>query len=128
MCSLRCQSLIHLKLYTMRRHEVRESQKIITEYFAKSGLSEVTNGNTPSPMSPTNSIGSQVRDLFVKNYRNVCSFCFIHINICSCFRALVPVNRRAKWCHSRCMARFSGRVATLITSRAAMSCGSRQIS
>lgn len=44
----------------MRRHEVKECQKTITEYLSKSGFSEVPNGNTPSPLSPTNSVGSQV--------------------------------------------------------------------
>lgn len=46
----------------MRRHEVKECQKTISEYFinlSKSGF-EVPNGNTPSPLSPTNSVGSQV--------------------------------------------------------------------
>ncbi|XP_055308289.1 AF4/FMR2 family member lilli-like isoform X2 [Sitodiplosis mosellana] len=57
--SLRCQSLTYLKLYKMRRHEVKECQKTISEYLSKSGFSEVPNGNTPSPLSPTNSVGSQ---------------------------------------------------------------------
>lgn len=58
--SLRCQSVTYLKLYKMRRLEVKECQKTITEYLSKSGFSEVPNGNTPSPLSPTNSVGSQV--------------------------------------------------------------------
>lgn len=58
--SLRCQSLIYLKLYKMRRPEVKDCQKTISEYLSKSGFPEVPNGNTPSPLSPTNSVGSQV--------------------------------------------------------------------
>ncbi|CAO1360681.1 unnamed protein product [Diamesa tonsa] len=54
--SLRCQSLIYLKLYKMCRHEIKELQKVISEY--KPNMSEMTNGNTPSPLSPT-SVGSQ---------------------------------------------------------------------
>lgn len=66
--SLRCQSLIHLKLYTMRRFEVRECQKTILDYMSQKGMSDVPNGNTPnnSVGSPTNSIGSQVRLSFVQ--------------------------------------------------------------
>ena len=41
----------------MRRYEIKEVQKIISEY--KPNISEITNGNTPSPLSPT-SVGSQV--------------------------------------------------------------------
>lgn len=58
----------------MRRMEVRESQKTINEYVSKgvmsgvgggsgNSISEISsngNGNTPSPLSPTNSVGSQV--------------------------------------------------------------------
>lgn len=43
----------------MRRHEVKECQKTISDYFARSNC-DVPNGNTPSPLSPTNSVGSQV--------------------------------------------------------------------
>lgn len=43
----------------MRRHEVKDFQKAISEHFSK-GISELPNGNTPSPLSPTNSVGSQV--------------------------------------------------------------------
>jgi hypothetical protein len=42
----------------MRRFEIKEVQKVINEY--KPNMSEITNGNTPSPLSPT-SVGSQVR-------------------------------------------------------------------
>lgn len=44
----------------MRRHEVKECQKTISEYLSKSGFTDAPNGNTPSPLSPTNSVGSQV--------------------------------------------------------------------
>lgn len=65
--SLRCQSLIHLKMYKMRRNEIIDCQKSIAEYTKKcsragggggggGGGNEMVNGNTPSP---TNSIGSQ---------------------------------------------------------------------
>lgn len=45
----------------MKRREVKDCQKTISDYIAKSGMSEVPNGNTPSPLSPTNSVGSQVK-------------------------------------------------------------------
>lgn len=48
----------------MRRSEVKECQKTISEYLSKGGFSEVPNGNTPSPLSPTNSVGSQVSEKF----------------------------------------------------------------
>lgn len=44
----------------MQRPEVKECQKIISDYMTKGNI-EVPNGNTPSPISPTNSVGSQVR-------------------------------------------------------------------
>lgn len=44
----------------MRIPEVKECQKTINDYLTKGGFSEVHNGNTPSPLSPTNSVGSQV--------------------------------------------------------------------
>lgn len=47
----------------MRRHEVKDCQKTISEYLSKSGFTEAPNGNTPSPLSPTNSVGSQVKVL-----------------------------------------------------------------
>jgi hypothetical protein len=56
--SLRCQSHIYLKLYKINHHEVKELQHVTNNY--KPNLTEVTNGNTPSPLSPT-SVGSQVR-------------------------------------------------------------------
>lgn len=56
--SLRCQSHIYLKLYKICRHEIKELQRIISDY--KPNMTEMTNGNTPSPLSPT-SVGSQVR-------------------------------------------------------------------
>lgn len=104
----------------MRRQEVRDTQKIITEYFAKN---EVTNGNTPSPMSPTNSIGSQVR-YFGCAIRQ--SLCYNLKCWCILFRAPVRVNRRAKWYRSRCTVPFSGRAATLTTSPVVMICGNKR--
>lgn len=44
----------------MRTLEVKECQKTINDYFMKGGFAEVQNGNTPSPLSPTSSVGSQV--------------------------------------------------------------------
>lgn len=58
----------------MRRHEVKECQKTISDYLSKSGFSETQNGNTPSPLSPTNSVGSQVIMIF-----NVYLFSFFKI-------------------------------------------------
>uniref|UniRef100_A0A182W8V7 AF4/FMR2 family member lilli n=1 Tax=Anopheles minimus TaxID=112268 RepID=A0A182W8V7_9DIPT len=58
--SLRCQSLIYLKLYKMRRLEMKETTKTIGEFNHKTSTvpAELANGNTPSPLSPT-SVGSQ---------------------------------------------------------------------
>ncbi|XP_053697518.1 AF4/FMR2 family member lilli isoform X2 [Sabethes cyaneus] len=59
--SLRCQSLIYLKLYKMRRHDIKEVQRVIAEYNQKPNTTvsaDMVNGNTPSPLSPT-SVGSQ---------------------------------------------------------------------
>uniref|UniRef100_A0A182SXH6 AF4/FMR2 family member lilli n=1 Tax=Anopheles maculatus TaxID=74869 RepID=A0A182SXH6_9DIPT len=58
--SLRCQSLIYLKLYKMRRLEMKETAKTIGEFNHKTSTvpAELANGNTPSPLSPT-SVGSQ---------------------------------------------------------------------
>jgi len=44
-------------LYKIYRHEIKELQRIISDY--KPNMTEVANGNTPSPLSPT-SVGSQV--------------------------------------------------------------------
>ncbi|KAL1110440.1 hypothetical protein AAG570_007971 [Ranatra chinensis] len=74
--SLRCQSLIHFKLFKMRRSDVKECEKLINEYTQKTnppatvdqcGGSVVGQGQgTPSPLSPTpspagsvGSVGSQ---------------------------------------------------------------------
>lgn len=51
----------------MRRQEVKQCQTTINEYLSKSGFSEVPNGNTPSPLSPTNSVGSQVGAQSINN-------------------------------------------------------------
>uniref|UniRef100_A0A182QSJ9 AF4/FMR2 family member lilli n=1 Tax=Anopheles farauti TaxID=69004 RepID=A0A182QSJ9_9DIPT len=58
--SLRCQSLIYLKLYKMRRLDMKETGKTIGEFNHKTSTvpAELANGNTPSPLSPT-SVGSQ---------------------------------------------------------------------
>lgn len=59
--SLRCQSLIYLKLYKIRRHDFKDVQRTITEYNQKPNQpvsADIVNGNTPSPLSPT-SVGSQ---------------------------------------------------------------------
>lgn len=61
--SLRCQSLIYLKLYKMRRMDMKEAVKTIGEFNHKTSIvpaptPELINGNTPSPLSPT-SVTSQ---------------------------------------------------------------------
>jgi hypothetical protein len=67
--SLRCQSLLYLKLYKMRRHELKECQKIIGDHIQKAasaseqnspaGNDGVGGGNTISPTpSPAGSEGS----------------------------------------------------------------------
>ncbi|XP_067620130.1 AF4/FMR2 family member lilli isoform X2 [Eurosta solidaginis] len=56
--SLRCQSLISLKLYKMKRAYCRTIINHCMEIF-KSGRTEILNGNTPSSNSPSNSVCSQ---------------------------------------------------------------------
>ncbi|XP_059619112.1 AF4/FMR2 family member lilli isoform X2 [Phlebotomus argentipes] len=56
--SLRCQSLLYLKLYRMCKPEVREVQKIIGEHTTKRNA-DLPNGNTPSPISPSTAIQGQ---------------------------------------------------------------------
>ncbi|KAL9877222.1 AF4/FMR2 family member lilli isoform X2 [Glossina fuscipes] len=56
--SLRCQSLISLKLYKLKRGFCRHLNYICREFF-KSGKGDIVNGNTPSSISPSNSVGSQ---------------------------------------------------------------------
>ncbi|XP_055712796.1 AF4/FMR2 family member lilli isoform X2 [Phlebotomus papatasi] len=56
--SLRCQSLLYLKLYRMCKAEVREVQKIIGEHTTKRNA-DLPNGNTPSPISPSTTIQGQ---------------------------------------------------------------------
>ncbi|GAB0095258.1 AF4/FMR2 family member lilli [Sergentomyia squamirostris] len=56
--SLRCQSLLYLKLYRMCKPEVREVQKIIGEHTTKRPP-DLPNGNTPSPISPSTAIQGQ---------------------------------------------------------------------
>ncbi len=47
----------------MRKHEVKEIQKTIADHWQKS-TNDLSNGNTPSPLSPTNSVGSQVSQFY----------------------------------------------------------------
>ncbi|KAL9707250.1 hypothetical protein quinque_010768 [Culex quinquefasciatus] len=59
--NIHSKSLIYLKLYKMRRHDIKEVQRIIAEYNQKPNTTvsaDMVNGNTPSPLSPT-SVGSQ---------------------------------------------------------------------
>ncbi|XP_030377637.1 AF4/FMR2 family member 4 [Scaptodrosophila lebanonensis] len=56
--SLRCQSLISLKLYKLRRSNCRAVIASCNEFF-RSGRGDMVNGNTPSSISPSNSVGSQ---------------------------------------------------------------------
>ncbi|KAM7353744.1 AF4/FMR2 family member lilliputian isoform 2-T2 [Cochliomyia hominivorax] len=56
--SLRCQSLISLKLFKLKRNYCRQINNTCTEFF-KSGKGDIINGNTPSSISPSNSVGSQ---------------------------------------------------------------------
>ncbi|XP_075234470.1 AF4/FMR2 family member lilliputian isoform X2 [Lycorma delicatula] len=71
--TLRCQSLLHLKLFKMKRPEMKECHKIVNEHLQKSSppttmdqCSSLGGQGTPSPMSPTpspagsvGSVGSQ---------------------------------------------------------------------
>lgn len=90
--SLRCQSHIYLKLYKSSRSEIRELQRIISDYKP----TEMANGNTPSPLSPT-SVGSQVRYLFIipTHYLLVlfCSFLshFIVHNLFYTFKKIISI-------------------------------------
>ncbi|XP_055680353.1 AF4/FMR2 family member lilli-like isoform X2 [Lutzomyia longipalpis] len=56
--SLRCQSLLYLKLYRMCKVEVRDVQKIIGEHTTKRNT-DLPNGNTPSPISPSTAVQGQ---------------------------------------------------------------------
>ncbi|KAK7872564.1 hypothetical protein R5R35_013793 [Gryllus longicercus] len=76
--SLRCQALLYLKLFKMKKHEMKEYQKVLADYHQKApqttqlqhegcGMAAAAGGQgTPSPMSPTpspagsvGSVGSQ---------------------------------------------------------------------
>nr|XP_034196528.1 AF4/FMR2 family member lilli isoform X2 [Osmia lignaria]XP_034196529.1 AF4/FMR2 family member lilli isoform X2 [Osmia lignaria] len=66
--SLFCQSLIYLKLFTMRKHEVKETQKILSDYHQKpaqatpvqpEGQGTPSLSPTPSPAGSVGSVGSQ---------------------------------------------------------------------
>ncbi|KAG7198411.1 hypothetical protein KM043_005799 [Ampulex compressa] len=66
--SLWCQSLIYLKLFKMRKHEVKEYQKILTDYHQKpaqatpvqpEGQGTPSLSPTPSPAGSVGSVGSQ---------------------------------------------------------------------
>ncbi|XP_053959437.1 AF4/FMR2 family member lilli isoform X2 [Anastrepha ludens] len=59
--SLRCQSLISLKLYKMKRQYCRSIINHCIELLKSSRL-EILNGNTPSSNSPSNSVCSQGSD------------------------------------------------------------------
>ncbi|XP_043949922.1 AF4/FMR2 family member lilli isoform X2 [Drosophila biarmipes] len=56
--SLRCQSLISLKLYKLRKAAIRAILANLSEFF-RVGRVDIVNGNTPSSISPSNSVGSQ---------------------------------------------------------------------
>ncbi|XP_026473269.1 AF4/FMR2 family member 4 isoform X4 [Ctenocephalides felis] len=62
--SFRCQSLLHLKLFKMRKHEVKEYQKIVSDYTQKqANLTQTVNPEqvlTPSAVSPTPSPAGSV--------------------------------------------------------------------
>lgn len=67
----------------MRRPEVRECQRSIHEYLAKNPPVKLasTNGKTPSPLSPTSSVCSQVRtnrcvagNIFVERFNNIADY------------------------------------------------------
>ncbi|KAF6216359.1 hypothetical protein GE061_000700 [Apolygus lucorum] len=66
--SLRCQSLLYLKLFKMRKAEVKECQRVINDYMQKANPpttveqcgSVVQGQGTPSPCSPTPSPASSV--------------------------------------------------------------------
>uniref|UniRef100_A0A0K2TGK9 AF4/FMR2 family member lilli n=1 Tax=Lepeophtheirus salmonis TaxID=72036 RepID=A0A0K2TGK9_LEPSM len=47
--SLRCQSLLYLKMYKLTQNEYRECQKIIGEHIMKASQQNSPNSNTPSP-------------------------------------------------------------------------------
>ncbi|XP_034952390.1 AF4/FMR2 family member lilli isoform X2 [Chelonus insularis] len=66
--SLWCQSLIYLKLFKMRKHEVKEYQKVLSEYNQKSAQPTLVQAEgqgtpslspTPSPAGSVGSVGSQ---------------------------------------------------------------------
>ncbi|XP_076676576.1 AF4/FMR2 family member lilliputian isoform X3 [Andrena cerasifolii] len=66
--SLFCQSLIYLKLFKMRKHDVKENQKILTDYHQKpaqatqvqpEGQGTPSLSPTPSPAGSVGSVGSQ---------------------------------------------------------------------
>ena len=50
---LRCQSLLYLKLYKMRRHELKECQKILGDHIQKAELSS-TPSSSSAAVSPIN--------------------------------------------------------------------------
>ena len=60
--SLRCQSLLYLKLYKMRRHELKECQKIIGDHIQKASQQNsptMTISPTPSPAGSEGSVCSK---------------------------------------------------------------------
>ncbi|KAG8231325.1 hypothetical protein J437_LFUL011718, partial [Ladona fulva] len=58
--SLRCQSLLHLKLFKMRKHEVKEYQKILTEYQQKAPMTAPPMVQQPLPDLPNGQGGQQL--------------------------------------------------------------------
>ena len=58
--SLRCQSLLYLKLYKMRRHELKECQKIIYDHIQKASVAPVAAHNQRPENSPNAAAGAIV--------------------------------------------------------------------
>ena len=54
------------KLFKMKKIEASNVQKIVSDYLVKI---DNVNGNTPASISPTNSVGSRVRDFNWKAQR-----------------------------------------------------------
>lgn len=103
--SLRCQSLIYLKLYKIRRHDFKDVQRTITEYNQKPNQpvsADIVNGNTPSPLSPT-SVGSQVSFAKPKDAKTLVIlklFRFVSSFLVAEFRLRFGSNRRPNGSHS----------------------------
>lgn len=120
--SLRCQSLIYLKMYKMRRHEVKDCQKTIQDYMSKGGIPEVPNGNTPSPLSPTNSVGSQA-----SIQGSILYWTETNSRSSSFNRVPVLKRRQCHWCQSKCTAHFNDKERFSTIWSWALTCGSKLI-